>query len=92
MPLITFIGDVTNDNGAAIHLSIAGPNHFSYNRTYDGSFQVRLEMPDGYYYIFLTCYTSGDFEFNVEGKYTSVSPQVPDKFKDKHKESYDLEV
>lgn len=92
MPLIRLIGKVSNAEGAVIQLSVGGPNHFFFNKSYDGSFNERLNLDAKRYKIFLSVFTDGNFKFDVKGEYQSISPEIPDNFTDKNKEVYTLTI
>lgn len=93
MPAITFSGEVRDATGAAIHLSIHGENGFSFNQTFTGTFSRTLQLQNGDYLVLFMCLTDGECEFDIQGNFQSVNPEVPDVFdKDNTGESYSLIV
>lgn len=92
MPLINLIGSISHASGSAIHLSLAGPNHYSLSRTFTGSFSENVDLAPGIYEIFLSVYTDGNFKFDADGNYQSIDPVLPDQYASKNKEHYLLTI
>jgi hypothetical protein len=93
MPLITFAGATTDATGNVTLLSIGGPDHFSFSKKYTNDFSEPLNLDTGgVYFISVSVFTDGDFTFDVQGKFTSITPKVPDDYNGKKKEVYTLTI
>lgn len=88
--MTNFIFEITGATGGLIHFSVAGPNHFTYGKSYNHSCTESLDLEPGYYLVSVSAATSGSFTFNADG-YKSISPSVPDTFNNAI-HSYDMEV
>jgi len=78
--VIHFNGTITKATGGLLHLAIAGPAHFLFDKSYTQSFDQALDLAKGSYTISLSAATEGSFTFDVTGDYESIDPHVPDSF------------
>ncbi|HEY4063723.1 MAG TPA: hypothetical protein VGM30_17565 [Puia sp.] len=92
MPIITFSGKISDAESTAVHLSVAGPDHFFFSNSYEDDFGEKLNLPPGDYLVFVSAFSDGDFVFNVTGNIRSITPAVPDDYASKSKQSYQLTV
>ena len=92
MPIITFSGKVSDAESTAVHLSVAGPEHFFFSKSYEDSFSEKLNLQSGDYLVFVSAFSDGDFIFNASGGNSSINPSVPDDYAKKSKQSYQLTV
>jgi hypothetical protein len=81
---------ITGAEGGLVHLTVSGPNHFSFNKSYNRSHDESLDLEPGFYLVSVSASTPGGFTFDVDG-YTSISPSVPDSFNNST-HSYRLQV
>jgi hypothetical protein len=86
-----FKGTVTGANGGLMHLTIAGPGNFIFNKSYTQSFDEPVNLSKGSFTVSLSAATPGKFTFDVTDGYTSIDPDVPDSFNNTM-HMYDLEV
>ena len=92
METITFNGTVTEAEGAATHLSIAGAAHFFFSKTFASDFSEPLNLEPGNYQVFVSVFTTGKFSLDVRGNFSSINPPVPDAYDTKTNETYSLIV
>jgi len=84
-------GTITGADGGLMHLTIIGPEHFHFNKSYTQSFDEPISLSEGSYTVSMSAETSGKFSFDVTGGYKSIDPDVPDSF-NKSMRVYDLQV
>jgi hypothetical protein len=75
-----FKGTITGAGGGLLHLTIMGPEHFQFDRSYTQSFDESIDLMEGSYTVTMSATTPGKFTFEVCGDYTSIDPQVPESF------------
>ena len=82
MATINFIGNLVEAEGANTRLSIAGTDHFQYSHTFNGNFNVALQLTQGVtYFIMVSVVSDGTLSFNINGNYSSITPNVPASLK-----------
>ena len=60
-----FKGTVTEANGGLMHLTIAGPGHFIFNKSYTQSFDEPINLSKGSFTVSMSAATQGKFSFDV---------------------------
>jgi hypothetical protein len=84
-------GTITGADGGLMHLTIVGPEHFHFDKSYTQSFEETINLSEGSYIVSMSAATPGKFTFNVSGGYKSIDPNVPDNFNNSMR-VYDLRV
>jgi len=89
--MIHFKGTITGANGGWLHLTIAGPAHYLFDKSYTQSFDEPLDLKKGSYTVTMSASTPGKFTFDVTGDFIDIDPSVPQIIV-KKLHMYDLEV